>query len=194
MIIVKFFLMGFLFLATPLSFAGQMNLKVTKLTGEIQFGSQILKAGDQISRAGLIKVADDPKAQIDLLYPDGHKLRLKSGGQLVIEGEGKLFAKSLTLLKGQSFIHFLKKPDVKNYKFKTRTAVAGVRGTKFLLEDREGATYLCVCEGTVELSSENIKRSVAAGQDLWSRPGAALGEPKNSPDMSKQTNKEFESM
>ncbi len=192
----KMLVAGFLFLIS-LTSSAQSLIKVLKVNGDVKFEDAKLKTGDSISKSGFFVVGEDAKSSVDLLYPEGHKIRLKSGARLSISGENQKAAKILTLFKGKAFLHFQKTPDVPEFQIKTKTAVAGVRGTKFLLEDREGATYLCVCEGLVELSKPDAKneiRKVSAGQDLWSWAGKALGQPKDSALMGKETSAEFATM
>ena len=41
----------------------------------------------------------------------------------------------------------------------------GVRGTKFYIDQSEKETYLCVCEGKVEISNEISKEEVEKNED-----------------------------
>lgn len=171
-------------------------ITIVNVVGDAKFESRPLKSGDSFASGGTIEVASDGKSMVDIKYPEGHVFRLKSGARLSIAGEKTANLKTLNLLKGKAFLHFQKDSDANEFKIHTKTAVAGVRGTKFLLEDRDGATYLCVCEGVVELHKPDAKdgRTVTAGQDLWSRPDKPLGQPKVDEGMKAETAAEFESM
>lgn len=177
--------------------AEETSLKITTVIGDVQFENTPVHAGDLISRAGSFSVADDTKSQVDILYPAGHKIRLKAGTKMSIAGEAQKFAKVLNLLNGKAYMHFQKKPDVPEFQIHTKTAVAGVRGTKFLIQDYEGTSYLCVCEGSVAFSpidKPDDARAVKSGEDLWLRPGKPFGQPKHSEAMSQSTTAEFKSM
>ena len=194
MMIRQFALVLFVVCTGLSSFAENFEVKILNVVGDVQFENAPAKNGDTILKGGLIKVSEKAKSSVDLLYPEGHKIRLKAGAQLLIAGENQNFAKNLTLLKGQSYMHFQKTSDAPEFQIKTKTAVAGVRGTKFLLEEKDGSTYLCVCEGVVELTVGKEARTVSEGLDLWAWTGKSLGKPKKSPGMSQQTTAEFESM
>jgi hypothetical protein len=61
------------------------------------------------------------------------------------------------------------KPQKKKREFniKTKTAIMGVRGTKFWLKQDEAKkeAYLCVCEGKVEVTSRKTKKKVMVAKD-----------------------------
>ncbi len=183
----------------PTSSWAAATLTATQIVGSVKFDGHGLKTGDSIDSEGTIEVASDGHSLADLKYPNGHQLRIKAGGQLKITNSGSLRLKSLALLRGQGFFHFIKNTDAQDFKISTKGAVAGVRGTKFQLEEKDGSTYLCVCEGEVQLTQTTGQagqgsKLVHQGQDLWAKPGQALAEPRNSEQMSKMAEAEFASM
>ena len=170
------------------------EIKILRLSGKAHLGLTELKAGDSIKTEGLLKLSEEKNSEIDLMYPQGHKIRLKAGSQIQIASESKNYATNLKLITGRALLHFQKTPDAKSFKIITKTAVAGVRGTKFSIEEKDGDTYLCVCEGVVELESNKLIRRVNEGQDLWARKSNPLGEPKESPGMVAPLQAEFETL
>lgn len=185
------------------SFAETVTVKT--VSGKATFNGALLKSGDRISQGGSVELGAD--ASVDLIYPGGHHLRLKKGAKVGINAKADDSPANLELIRGQVFAYFAKTKDAEKIKIKTRAVVAGVRGTKYLIEeDDKKGTYVCVCEGVVRVSSieKHLEESVnvKAGQDLWTKlhdkswnsSTNALAQPKDSPSMSEITSAEFKSM
>jgi len=172
------------------AFAGTSAVRVIEVIGSVKYNKKPVKVGDMLKFGGRIEVRGKD-AHVDLGFPEGHRMRLKKDANAVLERLGG--QDYLTLAVGQVYAYF-RHSNPTSIKIKTRASVAGVRGTKFLVEESPGGTYYCVCDGTVEVTSGKTTRSVIAGQDLWKRPKKPLGEPKTSPDMSKMTALEFQAM
>ncbi|MAZ48604.1 MAG: hypothetical protein CME65_08570 [Halobacteriovoraceae bacterium] len=71
----------------------------------------------------------------------------------------------LNLIKGLLSTS-MKQAKNKKLQIKTKNAVLGVRGTKFLTMYGEDDTYLCVCEGTVEIKNRVSSTLVNRDEDI----------------------------
>lgn len=181
------------------------SLKVKKLSGSAKYDGHAIKAGDEVPAGGLLEVGAEPDAYVDLLFSEGHHMRLKKGAKLKINGEKTASPTRFELIIGQLFGYFVPGKNAEKIKIETKAAVAGVRGTKYLIEeDEKKGTYICVCEGVVAVNATDKRTDfpakVKAGQDLWAKlggyekPGQTLGRVTTSPAMSKMTTAEFTAM
>lgn len=181
------------------SFAGE-GLTVVKKAGEVRYNQKEVKVGQILPFGGVIEVGSSVESFVDLTYPEGHRLRLKKNTKVNLAALGTKNASQIDIAIGQVFAYLVKGKKAENIQIKTKSAVVGVRGTKFLVEEsNEKGTYVCVCEGAVNVRglgdhSKDGERNVKAGQDLWARPGKPMGTPVDSPDMSKMTTAEFADM
>jgi hypothetical protein len=189
---------------TAASRAQNKNLTIKAAMGTAKYNGKPVQVGETITPGGMLELDDNPQTYVDLLYPEGHQLRLKKGAHLKISAES---TDNLELFRGQVFAYFAKNKNAEKVRIKTATAVAGVRGTKYLIEeDEKKGTYICVCEGEVRVSSvlkpDELPVKVKAGQDVWAAPrgadwnktGNAIPRPTNSPNMSQMTTTEFKAM
>lgn len=71
----------------------------------------------------------------------------------------------LSLLKGAVFSYVNKKAK-KEFVIKSQNVSMAVRGTKFVVTSSPGDTYLCVCEGVVEIKNNTGKLNVKAKEDI----------------------------
>lgn len=190
--------------ATPLSMAqartlarpGQRYVVVVGVQGDAKIGKSPVAVGHALEAGEILKVGDAPDSLVDLKFPEGHQVRLKAGTIFNLEA-GPAKTRLVRLMRGRAFVHFQKGPDAKDFKVITRTAVSGVRGTKFVTEvDAVKGTYICVCEGVVEVQKPDggAKQLVKKGQDLWSYDAKALAPAVDSPNMSQMTEDEFAKM
>ena len=196
-LILSFFLISVFSLSSGAFASGA---KVTAVSGTVRYNGKIVKVGDELERNGEIEVGPEKEASVDLKYPQGHLVRLKSQSKMRIEESKDGGLVDLNLIRGKIYAHLLKEKGAEKFHIKTKAVVAGVRGTKFLVEENESkGSYVCVCEGSVEVTGTGEHqadgaRIVNAGEDIWARPGKTMGKPKVDEDMSKQTSSEFESM
>jgi ferric-dicitrate binding protein FerR (iron transport regulator) len=185
-----------------LAFAKKMDsvALVVKFKGNVQFESRVIKVGDELSAGGLLTVGAGKDDFVDIEMAAGHTFRLKKNAKMRLIAEPKSEKTVLNLLSGQLYSHFRKKAGVENIEIHTKSVVAGVRGTQFLVEEDDAkGSYICVCEGAVNVTGigSHVKdgaRVVSAGEDLWARPGKVIGQPISSPSMSKMTQDEFADM
>jgi ferric-dicitrate binding protein FerR (iron transport regulator) len=155
-----------------------------------------LHEGDTVKIDDDIVVSDAPGSQVDLKLSEGHQIRLKTDTTFRV-GSVQNNKRIVTLIKGKAFVHYVKGAGTPTFEIRTKVAVAGVRGTKFVTQiDEKKGTYFCVCEGVVEVSKPEGGPSqlVHKDEDLWSHAGEALKPPVNSPKMTSTTQAEFDSM
>jgi ferric-dicitrate binding protein FerR (iron transport regulator) len=195
--ISRLVLFGFFSFFTQMAMADANNaadsFQVKKMRGEAKYEGSAIVQGAHLKSGGVLIVSEKNGSQVDLEFSEGHHMRLKQGSQMQID-LSQVHRRVLHLLSGQLFVHAAKLKADSSLQIHTKTAVAGVRGTEFLIQSEGKGTYVCVCEGTVEVTKtgdDQLKRLVSVGQDIWSRPDKPLGEAKNSSDMSKATLKEF---
>lgn len=124
---------------------------ITELQGELWQGDKRLAAGDKIELGGDVHMRRG-RAVIELdggvtlrIFPKS-KLRLSSSKRVLLLA-GKIWAKVVSLAGGEKFA------------VETSNAVAGVRGTEFVVERHDGRTKLAVIEGKVAFA--NTKKPTA---------------------------------
>ena len=120
----------------------------------LQHKGALVKQGANISALG----AHD---FVDLRLGDGSLVRLK-------EGQLKTTKVSATqnvfeLLTGKLYSLIQKASQADSFMVQTKSAVMGVRGTKFMVQEETSKTYLCVCEGSVAAKTKTTKAQNAKG-------------------------------
>lgn len=166
--------------------------KITYLTGEVTVNDSPAKNGDTVAQNDRISTQDG--AKIDIQLSNGTAIRLKDKAELVIANLDQTV--KFNLKSGKLFSH-IEPGKADGFEIETPTAVASVRGTKFLIEQTaENKAYVCVCEGTVEVKKpgEDAFKNVGVDEDLWVDPEGELEDPVENPMMSKMTTAEFEDM
>ena len=138
--------------------------KVRALKGKVYAGERQLKIKDEVFKGEVISTKS--KSLIVIRLKSGSTIKLMSNSKLKLNAPrgkkglnlklGSLFAKVRSLTK--------KNDKSKLFKVKTRTAVAGVRGTEFFAsygsEKKPDDLWLCVNEGIVEVNKLNSAKSV----------------------------------
>jgi hypothetical protein len=196
-------LMGFPLIASHLHAESSQSSawRVSRLQGEVKFNGSAVAAGDVLAADGLLETGAGD-AYVDLVLPEGHQMRVQKKAKLKLKSLQPRANSTFELLGGQLYAHLVKGKGGERIHVQTRAVVAGVRGTKFLIEeDLKKGTYVCVCEGTVDVKGRNIKaagegeRAVNHGQDLWIKPSSkALGQPVDSPGMAQMTSDVFKEL
>ncbi|MDP2167435.1 MAG: FecR domain-containing protein [Thermodesulfovibrionales bacterium] len=151
-----------LFFAAPSWAAGSPAGKIAKLSGEVSYRKmnnipyQPAKKDTQLEQGYWIKTGTDGWASVEL--SDGSKLTLANGTELEITefviGKGKkdgVF--SITKGKLRASVTRLAGEKV-NYKVKSPTAVAGVRGTEFMIMTEGPANVFFGNEGSADVSGD----------------------------------------
>lgn len=137
---------------------------VVKVDGKKAKKNQLVEKGQVISALG-------KKNFFIVKYSTGTSFLIRDGELLVEAVQPK--ATTFQLLNGTIHSYVNKKTD-KNVTIKTKRASFGVRGTKFWLRESVSESYLCVCEGKVEVENDKGKISVERNQDLHVRTGEEL--------------------
>lgn len=141
---------------------------VVKVNGKafIDKEKEAVKVGDEVAKGMTINIPN-PKDYIIVKYQNGHLVKM-SGAKIVIEELTEKMS-LLNLMRGKIFT-FIKKltPDEK-FEMKTAHAAFAVRGTKFGLSinEKKKNSYLCVCEGSVEVAQGEMKTRVFKKEDIW---------------------------
>lgn len=169
--------------------------RVVKTSGKISVNGKLGSKGMNLEPGDVIMTEDKKTAYADIKFANGTYLRVRRAKAVLPEDKT---LNSVVLRAGKIFVAITKKPQgAQPLSIRTPTSIAAVRGTKFMMEERPNASYICVCEGAVSAYLNNAptdKKTVRADYDLWLRPGKKLRDPVKSPDMVKMTSAEFKSM
>ena len=101
-----------------------------------------------------------------IFQDDGSRVKLGAVSTLTINAarKQKQLDKSLFMESGKLWAKVTKKKGTE-FQVKTPTSVASVKGTKFILEEKEGGeTWVWVLEDAVNLSNESGEVTVNEGQ------------------------------
>ena len=155
-------------LINPMVKADSFYAEVKKIKGVATVEGEKLKVGDKIS-AGKVISAKGKGNFIDLKFSNGTAMRIV-GGELRVERKQKELS-VYNVLAGKVFSYF-EKSDKDKHVVKTRDASFAIRGTRFLAEQQEDKSFLCVCEGVVEASNDTgLSVRVPAGKEVFVSKG-----------------------
>jgi hypothetical protein len=138
----------------------------------VRMNGKILVNGTKLDKKNEIIVGDTiealgKKSFIQLKTKSGSVFLIRNG-KLILEKFNKK-SSLVSLIKGKFYHFYNKKKSKRIFKVKTKTAVMGVRGTKYMIEVKPDKSYLCVCQGEVSaqlLTSSKI-HSIKAGDDIF---------------------------
>ena len=153
--------------------------------------------GQALTLGDTVTIDNGGAQSTDIKLNSAHQLRLKPGSELKFGEMSEKKKIVLQLLKGTLFTRVKKEVDPVNFEVRTKTAVAGVRGTEFVTTvDEKKGTYLCVCEGIVEFSKpdSSANEKVTKGFDAWLNSDSRDIKPKKNASMESASKKEFSSM
>ena len=153
----------------PLAVAvnGIVNFTVGKVTIDNKGAVADAKPGDTISEG--MKITTVGPKSIAEIYIGENALKITGNSSLVVARCAIVdggYVTDLTVEKGGVFSKISKKLE-KNDSFnvKTRTAVAAVRGTEFMVEDLESGSNIACVDGKVEVAdAQNPEKSVTLDQ------------------------------
>src|SRR6185503_15638084 len=153
------------------------QVKVLGLKGRVVFDKASIHAGQQLVGPGTL-IAAGAGSYVDIELPGGHVTRLRNGTLVLKKVEEK--ATLMSLLKGQAFSMIKKLKGRSTYQMETTGAVAGVRGTKLFFEENGKQSYVCVCEGRIDLKKkgapENKRgRLIPSGKEVFTPAGGEPG-------------------
>lgn len=140
-----------LLFAAPRTFAAQA-LKVYELSGgALTVGGQPLKVGQKLPSGKTARLARGAKLVLDA----GPWGKVLLHGPAVFTPGGGDDADGLTLKAGGA-LSVLHKVAGGRFVVRTPAVAAAVRGTTFYAEARgANASYVCICDGTIELESDS---------------------------------------
>jgi len=110
---------------------------------------------------------------VRIIFANGDKVGL-SNGEIVLEKFNKKES-IFGLIKGQ-FFNYAKPGLDRKLKVNSRNVSLGVRGTKYMIEEKPKYSYICVCEGEVIATKGGRNSSVKAGFDLKVLPGKPINQ------------------
>ena len=163
MMVRTYFLVGVGIMVYALGMGELWAAKLFRYRGKVTLNEVVsppngtpLKDGDRL-------VSKGKSSFFIVKYDDGSRFLVRDG-ELVIDQLKKKFSK-VELKKG-TFLSFVQPKQSHSLTVKTRTASLGVRGTKFWVTESLKETYLCVCEGSVEVKNQKDSIVVSANEDL----------------------------
>lgn len=154
--------------------AGELKAKVTFVMGDVKLKSSANDSGTKpevgtLLSAGQTIVTGD-KATIDLEFSHGSTLRIKGNTEIavkrLIENSGNI-TEEVSLKKGMLVANVTKQKQADNFNIVTPTVIAGVRGTRFLVEVNEdlskpAVTRVSVLDGSVGITKHKNEVPVTA--------------------------------
>lgn len=136
---------------------------LVKFNGVILMNNNPAQVGDEFDNGTMVKISGKD-AYVDFKYQNGHVIRAYEGEFKIREITPKKSV--IQLLRGKIISIVSKLTPNETFRIKTRHASIGVRGTKFVVQDKGDETYLCVCEGVVEVVRGKNKVKVKKDEDL----------------------------
>jgi len=138
--------------------------EVKKIRGVAYVEGKELKIGDRVG-AGKIISAKGKGNFIDIKLSNGAAMRIVGGEFRVSKVSNRMSV--YEILMGKVFSYF-KKTSNSQHIIKTKQAAFAVRGTRFLAEQQEDKSFLCVCEGSVQASNDTGKSVIVnAGSEVY---------------------------
>jgi ferric-dicitrate binding protein FerR (iron transport regulator) len=148
-----------------------------KWNGNVTIDGKVMKSQGEKIKQGATVEAKGEYSFIDMRLGDGSLVRLSNGKVVTTSLAPK--KSILTLISGKLY-NYIQKAAGQSYAVRTKSAVMGVRGTKFMVSEDDKKTYVCVCEGAVEAKktdkSENVL--IKEYEDLDVLKDKSLNKPK----------------
>ena len=142
------------------------------VNGKVVGIPSVLNERDTIEARSILK----PKKTgsfVRITFLNGDKIGL-SNAKMVIEKLNKEES-IFSLVKGKLF-NYVKPGLERKVKINSRNVSLGVRGTKYMIEEKSDESYVCVCEGEVVATKGGRSASVKAGYDLHIKPGRPINQ------------------
>ena len=158
------------------------------IVGEVVFSDANKKLAELVSGQALSigsKVVVS-QGSATLVFTDGATILMSANSELIIDSssaikQGRAQSIEVSLPRGQVKVTVPERMPRTQFRVKTPSAVAAVRGTKFRVnstvpsvEGQSGFTRSEVLEGIVEVSSNSDSQKVTAGQGVSTVEGQAL--------------------
>lgn len=135
---------------------------VIKFSGDVRINNIPAKNGMYVSDGDKAE-ALGKKSFVQIQFTNGSKILLRDGSLILKKMKSK--ETELALLKGIIF-SYVKKDSKSKFTIKSNNVSMAVRGTKFYVSSSPEDTYLCVCEGVVEIENEKGKAEVKVREDV----------------------------
>lgn len=139
-----------------------------------------LDVGSYVEKGSKVVTKKDSRAKIMMM--DDSLLVIAPNTELSIDEylvnlEGRSRSSMLSLIKGKVlfYINRLFRGESSRFQVKTRTSVAGVRGTKFVVENTENEVF-AVIKGEVEVESGGKKLLLSEGKYVDSSKGLVVSD------------------
>jgi hypothetical protein len=163
---------------------------IKRLNGEVTVNGRPARIGQKLKERMFVE-AQGKKSFVQVDFDNGDIARVRNGA-IVIQ---KLTEKVSTfkVLRGFFFAHAEKK-NKRKMNVVTAHSAMGVRGTKFFVRAEETKTYLCVCDGAVELKNNKGEVLVTRGEDIHATKNGDLATVDASKVMWKMATMEFAEM
>lgn len=128
-----------------------------------------LKVGNQLWYGDRLQL--QPSGLVKLVLVDGSIVKVEGGSELTMEKPVGGLGAVLNLAKGLLRI-VAEKQQGRSLQVRTAAGVAGVKGTQFQVEAREGSTEVKVLEGAVDVAAPGAESgvSVATAEAVLSYP------------------------
>ncbi|MEO1171665.1 MAG: FecR family protein [Myxococcota bacterium] len=176
--------------AEPAAEPQQIVATLGAAEGKVTVNRKPAEVGQELAQGDVVQTKGK-KSSADIHMTDGSRIRLGAKAKLQLSKVETEVSVKLLLGKLYSWIS----PGTP-YEVETTNAVAGVRGTKFFVEEKKAKTYVCVCEGTVAVKGEKNEEEVVltAGQDSYARRKKAGPATDSSAQMIDDLNAVFDSL
>ena len=155
-----------------------------RVTIESKSGGRPAKSGTALAAGDSVSTATGAVAVVEL--PDGSRLKLRESSRLVVTLPGpESTATEAFLSRGSMFAKVTKRLSGREFRVRTTSAVAAVRGTEFFTaygrsHGKNSDLWVCVNEGSVELKTTKSKKGllVPAGQGVLIQSGLDFTKPQ----------------
>jgi hypothetical protein len=163
---------------------------IVRVAGDVKVDGKAVGIGDSI-RIGAIILATGERSYVQFQFASGSLIMLRDGEMKV----SKIKKKStvMDLVKGTIF-SFIKKQDGNEVKVRTSSAAIGIRGTKFITTVTPTSTYLCVCDGVVNIKNKKGNIDINAGEEINVTLVGAMSKAKTRDQMSTMLKEGFAAM
>ena len=168
--------------------------KINFLRGEASINGQPVTFPNSLQVGDVIKAWPKTKPKktgsfVRIVFNNGDKVGLSDGSMVIEEYDKK--QSIFGLLKGK-FFNYAKPGLDRKLTIKSRNVSVAVRGTKYMIEEKETESYICVCEGEVIATKGGRSSSIKAGMDLHVLPGKPIRQSvEASADMIKMVSNNF---
>lgn len=143
----KISLLSFLLAAFPLAAeAGFGSVKL--LRGKATLDGKELHEGDAVNAGEVVGTGE--RSMVRILLESGVAMQIGPASEVRLEEEKKIPVADL--LRGELLSSIRKGSGELKYRVRSKSVSMGVRGTTFFVKtSSRGRTFLCVCEGKVEV-------------------------------------------